>query len=183
MSVLTQDLRYALRTLARTPGFTAVVVLTLGLGIGANTAIFSLIDQVVLRLLPVQAPRRAGAARRARARSAAGPRTTATFSYPMYRDLRDRNDVFGGARRARSGERATLTQRGQAERVDAELVSGNTFEVLGVTPALGRALRRARRRHAWRAPGGGAEPRYWQRRFDGVAGRRSTRWSPSTARR
>ena len=64
MSTLLQDLRYAVRTLRRAPGFTVVVILTLGLGIGANTAIFSLMDQVLLRLLPVKNPRRARAARR-----------------------------------------------------------------------------------------------------------------------
>ena len=62
-----------------------------------------------------------------------------TFSYPMYVDLRDRNDVFDGLV-GRFGASATLTQRGQAERVDVELVSGNTFDVLGVSPVLGRAL-------------------------------------------
>ena len=65
MSTFSQDFRYALRTLTRTPGFSFVVILTLGLGIGANTAIFSLMDQVLLRLLPVKDAERARAARRA----------------------------------------------------------------------------------------------------------------------
>src|ERR1044072_2621761 len=87
--------RYALRTLLNAPAFTIVVVLTLALGIGANTAIFSLTDQVLLRLLPVKAPDRLV--------MLDGPgafqgRTfnRATFSYPMYRDFRDQNTVFDG---------------------------------------------------------------------------------------
>ena len=138
MSTLIQDLRYAVRTLTRTPAFTIVVVLTLALGIGANTAIFSLMDQVLLRLLPVKDPRELV--------QLDGPGTfrgrtsnARTFSHPMYRDLRDRNDVFTGLV-ARTPATATLTYRGQTERVDAELISGNTFAVLGVQPMLGRAL-------------------------------------------
>ena len=138
MSSLAQDLRYAFRTLARTPGFSLVVIITLGLGIGANTAIFSLMDQVLLRLLPVKDPKSLVQL------DGPGPfsgRTMneRTFSYPMYVDLRDRNDVFDGLV-GRFGAAATLTSRGQAERVEVELVSGNTFDVLGVSPVLGRSL-------------------------------------------
>src|SRR5688500_20194228 len=108
MSTLSQDLRYAIRTLTRTPGFSLIVVLTLGLGIGANTAIFSLMDQVLLRLLPVQNPRELVQL------DGPGPfsgRTMndRTFSYPMYADLRDRNDVFTGLV-ARFNASATLTR-------------------------------------------------------------------------
>src|SRR4051794_41774018 len=89
------DARYAVRTLAAAPAFTVIVVLTLALGIGANTAIFSLTDQVLLRLLPVKAPERLvlldgpGAVR---------GRTfnNRTFSYPMLKDARDQNTVFAG---------------------------------------------------------------------------------------
>ncbi len=165
MSTFSQDFRYALRTLARTPGFSFVVILTLGLGIGANTAIFSLMDQVLLRLLPVKNPGELVQL------DGPGPfsgrsMNERTFSYPMYVDLRDRNDVFDGLV-GRFGASATLTQRGQAERVDVELVSGNTFEVLGVSPVLGRALTA----DDDRAPG--AHPvvvlsyDYWRRRFAG----------------
>jgi predicted permease len=165
MSTLSQDFRYALRTLTRTPGFSLIVVLTLGLGIGANTAIFSLTDQVILRLLPVKN------ARELVQLDGPGPfsgRTMneRTFSYPMYVDFRDRNDVFDGLV-ARFGAAATLTQRGQAERVDAELVSGNTFEVLGVSPILGRAFTQ----DDDRTPGGHpvviVSYDYWKRRFSG----------------
>src|SRR5438046_8913682 len=123
-----QDLRYAVRTLIKTPAFTIVVVLTLALGIGANTAIFSLTDQVLLRLLPVKSPERlvvldGPGAFQGRAFN------NGTFSYPMYRDFRDRTTVFDGIL-ARFPAPLTLMTNGQAERVSGELVSGNYFDVL-----------------------------------------------------
>src|ERR1700752_4198769 len=133
---MSQDLRYALRTLVQTPAFTVIVVLTLALGIGANTAIFSLTDQVLLRLLPVKSPERLVVLD--------GPgafqgRTfnNNTFSYPMYRDFRDRTTVFSGTI-ARFPAPLTMMTEGQAERVSGELVSGNYFAVLGVRALVGR---------------------------------------------
>ena len=163
MSTFSQDIRYALRTLARTPGFSLVVILTLGLGIGANTAIFSLMDQVLLRLLPVKEPRELVQL------DGPGPfsgrsMNERTFSYPMYTDFRDRNDVFDGLV-GRFGASATLTQRGQAERVDVEMVSGNTFDVLGVSPVLGRAFTPDDDRTASAHPVVILSYHYWQRRF------------------
>lgn len=165
MSTLSQDLRYALRTLARTPGFTLIVIVTLGLGIGANTAIFSLTDQVLLRPLPVRNPHELVQLH------GPGPfsgrtQDDRTFSYPMYLDLRDRNDVFTGLV-ARFGTSATLTQRGQAERVTVELVSGNTFAMLGVGPIVGRALSEDDDRTPGGHPVAVASFDYWQRRFAG----------------
>ena len=89
-----------------------------------------------------------------------------TFSYPMYVDFRDRNDVFSGLV-ARFGASATLTARNQAERVDVELVSGNTFEVLGVSPSLGRALTQDDDRTPGAHPVAVISHSYWQRRFAG----------------
>ena len=163
MSTFTQDVRYAIRTLTRTPAFSFVVILTLGLGIGANTAIFSLMDQVLLRLLPVKNPRELV--------QLDGPgtfrgRTTndRTFSYPMYADLRDRNDVFTGLV-ARFGTAATLTSRNQAERVDIELVSGNTFDVLGASAVIGRTLTPDDDRTPGAHPVAVLSHSYWDRRF------------------
>ena len=158
-----QDLRYGLRTLATAPAFTLVVVLTLALGIGANTAIFSLTDQVLLRLLPVKAPDRLV--------MLDGPgafqgRTfnRATFSYPMYRDFRDQNTVFDGVL-ARFPAPITLMADGQAERVSGELVSGNYFDVLGVRAHIGRTFTP----DDDRTPGGHPivmlSHHYWTRRF------------------
>ena len=134
------DLRFAIRGLRRAPGFATVAILSLALGIGANTAIFSLLYQVVLRSLPVRAPSQLvalegdlnyGWTRR--------DNNAGVFSYPMYVALRDHNQAFSGLI-ARSGTSATLAWHGDVERTDAEVVSGNYFEVLGVRPALGRLL-------------------------------------------
>jgi predicted permease len=164
MSSLTQDLRFAFRTLRRNPGFAFVVVLTLGLGIGANTAIFSLMDQVLLRTLPVKDPQ---SLVQLDGPGAFSGRTynDRTFSYPMYVDLRDRStSVFDGLV-ARFSASATLTYRGQAERVDVELISGNTFEVLGVSPVLGRAITPDDDRTPGAHPVAVISDSYWQRRF------------------
>jgi predicted permease len=165
MSTFLQDVRYAVRTLTRTPGFSIVVIFTLGLGIGANTAIFSLMDQVLLRLLPVKNPRELV---QLDGPGAFSGRTynDRTFSYPMYVDLRDRNDVFSGLI-ARFPSSATLTMRSQAERVDVELISGNTFEVLGVMPIVGRALTPDDDRTPGAHPVAVLSYSYWQRRFAG----------------
>lgn len=135
------DVRFALRTLRRAPGFTIVAVLSLALGIGANTAIFSLLYQVAMRALPVRDPATLvqlesdsynfGWTRR--------DNNASVFSHPMYEALRDRNQVFGSVI-ARAGFPATIAWRGEAARTQAEVVTGNFFETLGVTPAVGRLL-------------------------------------------
>src|ERR1700731_3022207 len=138
LDTILPDLKYTLRMLARTPGFTAVAVLTLALGIGANTAIFTLLDQVLLRLLPVRDPGQLVLVYRR------GFLNTTNMgwrvvSYPFYRDLRDQNQVFDGVL-CRFALATSLGYQGQTERVVAELVSGNYFDVLGVGAALGRTF-------------------------------------------
>jgi len=142
---MTHDLRYAFRTLLRTPLFTAVAVLSLALGIGANTSIFSLLDQVLYRSLPVRDPKtlvvfhveeHAGG-------SSSSDNSQSVFSYPMYGDLRDGASKLDGAFSgviARAGVPVSVSWNGQTERARAEIVSGNLFEVLGVSAAMGRAL-------------------------------------------
>jgi predicted permease len=136
------DLRFALRTLRRAPAFAAIAILSLALGIGANTAIFSLLYQVALRQIPVRDPKtlvelesdsyNIGWTRR--------DNNGGIFSYPMYKALRDRNDVFSGVI-ARTSFASTLAWHGAAARAQAEVVSGNFFDVLGVAPADGRLLK------------------------------------------
>jgi predicted permease len=129
------DVRYAVRMLLKTPGFTAVAVFTLALGIGANTAIFSLIDTVLLKMLPVKNPEQLVLLHTVDAQG----NSSSIFSYPLYQRLRDHNDVFSGIFVA-SSPRLSLSMEGQASPVIGELVSGNYFSVLEVHPILGRAL-------------------------------------------
>jgi len=140
MNGLLQDLRCAVRQLCKSPAFTAVAVITLALGIGANTAIFVLLDQVLLRSLPVKDPDRLVLLRfTGDDRGHVSSRTDEAlyFSYPMYRDLRDRNSVFSGLVATDQGE-VGVQWHNEPELVRAELVSGNYFDVLGVLPATGR---------------------------------------------
>ena len=166
MATFIQDVKYAVRTLTRTPAFSVVVVFTLGIGIGANTAIFSLMDQVLLRMLPVKNPEQLV---QLDGPGAFSGRTynSRTFSYPMYVDLRDRNDVFSGLV-ARFGTSATMTVRNQAELVDVELVSGNTFDVLGTSAIVGRALTPDDDRTPGAHPVAVISHSFWQRRFGGA---------------
>jgi putative ABC transport system permease protein len=133
------DLRDALRQLRRRPGFTAAALLSLALGIGANTAIFTLLDQVILRPLPIDAPRELVQVRWN------GPRFAVNFqgdtlSYPAYRDIRDQNHVFSGVL-CRFGLPLSAGYQGRTERIEGELVSGNYFSLLRIGAALGRTLR------------------------------------------
>ena len=135
---LLQDIRFGLRVLCKSPGFALVAVLTLALGIGANTAIFSLMDQVLLQLLPAKHPEQLVlvAERGTRFGDSWGDND---ISYPMYRDFRDGNQVFSGMF-CRFPTSISLGYGDRTERVDAELVSGSYFPVLGVAAAIGRTL-------------------------------------------
>jgi len=134
MAHLWQDLRYGARMLWKRPGFTLVALLSLSLGIGANTAIFSLVNALFLRSLPVAEPQRIVALNNA---ALDGSRDFPTFSVPNYRDLRDRNDVLTGMLAYRNTA-ASLSHQGVNSRVWSYLVTGNYFELLGVQPLLGR---------------------------------------------
>jgi predicted permease len=140
---LLQDVRYALRMLRKSPGFTTVAVITLALGIGANTAIFTVVNALLLKMLPVKDPPQlvvVGDPMRVNNRSTGNPRTD-NFSYPLYKELRDQNSVFSGLCAAATDHRieADEGQGGMsAEKVTGRMVSGNYFSVLGVEPAAGR---------------------------------------------
>src|SRR3989441_8345936 len=162
------DFRYALRTLLNTPSFTIVVVLTLALGIGANTAIFSLTNQILLRLLPVKDADRLVLFENPGAFAGRQFNSNA-FSYPMYRDFRDRNAVFSGIV-ARFPTPLTLMANGQAERISGELVSGNYFDVLGVRAVVGRSLTPGDDRVPGAHPVVVLSHNYWMRRFAGDPG-------------
>jgi predicted permease len=128
LDTLARDVRYSLRSFARNPGFTVVALLTLALGIGANTAIFRLVDAVMLRALPVQRPDELLAIR-------------GSFSYWRFEQLRDRNDVFSDTIGARIVQDVNIAAADQPlGHGSVELVSGNYFSVLGVRPIVGRPI-------------------------------------------
>src|SRR6266705_1041241 len=168
MSTLLHDLRYGLRMLAKSPAFTAVAILTLALGIGANTAIFTLLDQILLRLLPVKDPQQL-VLLTMRGRNYGNNWGGNAISYPMYRDFQDHNEVFSGMF-CRFPTRVSLTFGGQAERVEAELVSGTYFNVLGVTTILGRTFTPEEDRAPEGAPLIVLSYNYWRQRFGGDPG-------------
>src|SRR5713226_583097 len=133
-----RDLKYTFRMLARTPSFTAVAVLTLALGIGANTAIFTLLDQVLLRLLPVKDPQQL-VLLTMRGRHYGSNWGGNAISHPMYRDFQAHNEVFSEVF-CRFTIAVSLSFGGQSERVAVELVSGTYFSTLGVGSARGRVF-------------------------------------------
>jgi predicted permease len=144
MQSLIQDLRFSLRQIRRSPGFMVTAVLTLALGVGANTAIFSLLDQALLRSLPVRDPEQlvilsnTGKSWEGHS-SDHGAGVEKSFSYPMYRDLRDRGTAFDGLI-ATAPTGVGIARNNASDLADAEIVSGNYFNVLGVAPAQGRLL-------------------------------------------
>jgi predicted permease len=156
------DVRYGLRILRKSPGFTTVALLSLTLGIGINTAVFSLTNAVLLRTLPVMNPEQLVVFNHRN-----------DISYPMYQDFRNGNTVLSGLL-CRFTIPASITAEGQTDRISAELVSGNYFQVLGVSALIGRTLTP----DDARAPG--AQPvvvlsnGFWTRRFGsdpGVVGK------------
>ena len=148
MNGLWRDIRFGVRMLAKNPAFTAIAVLTLALGIGANAGIFTILQQVILRRLPVPNPDQlvllySPGPRQGHVSSdeneAPGEEGAVSFSYPLYTTIRDHNPVFSGLA-AMDSYSAAITYRGHTERADAYVVSGNFFATLGVKPALGRTL-------------------------------------------
>jgi putative ABC transport system permease protein len=138
IETLFQDIRYGLRVLARTPVISCVAILSLALGIGANTAIFSLIDTVMLRMLPVEKPEELTEVRMSEPRSPdAEPQPT--FTNPLWEALRDRQDFYSGIF-AWSLTQFDLSQGGAVHDVDGMFASGDYFSTLGVRPAAGRLI-------------------------------------------
>jgi len=132
MMTLLKDLRYGIRMLAKTPGFTLVAVLSLALGIGANTTVFSLLDAIRLRSLPIENPERLVNI----ATLVPSGERHLDFSYPLYTGLRDSNQTLSGVV-AYTDRNLGLTAGDQTELVHGEIVSANYFSVLGIQPAMG----------------------------------------------
>lgn len=164
------DLKYALRQMRKSPGFAAAAVLTLALGIGANTAIFSLLDQALFRSLPVRDPQQLVLLEATPYdtwngnTSIEGGDPEAYFSYPMYKDLRDQNKVFAGLI-AMVQAPVGVRWHGQSTLVNSELVSGNYFDLLGVRPAVGRLLTQADDRVKNGNPVAVLSFNYWKNHF------------------
>jgi predicted permease len=168
---LMQDLRYALRQLRKHPGFTAVAVLTLALGIGANTAIFSLLNAVLLRNLPLRQPEQLMLFGKGTWRGSMDDlpnRSWQLFSYPFFREFRQKNQVFSEVAAIDSimfSTHGRVADGTNLEKINVELVSGTYFDMLGVRPLLGRVLTDADDRTPGGHPVVVANYSWWQRRF------------------
>src|SRR6267154_1517364 len=155
MRFLLQDLRYAVRMLAKNPGFTLIAVLTLALGIGANTVVFSVLNALLLRPLSVQQPNEL-----AFLENQNGP----SHSFPNYKDLRDRNRTFVGLIGYRIAPMELETHE-RADRIWGYLATGNYFDVLGVQPALGRFFKQGDDLNPGDSPYAVLSYSAWQSRF------------------
>jgi predicted permease len=164
MSSLLADLRLALRSWRRSPLFIAITVTSVGLGLGANTAIFTLVDQVLLRTLPIERPEELVQLRIDGARYGSNWGDGSEMSYPMYGDLRDNNTVMSGMF-CRFGYNMHIGYAGRTERVAGELVSGTYFPVLGVRAALGRTLQPDDDRTPGGSPSAVLSHAFWSSRF------------------
>jgi predicted permease len=170
MFTLWQDLRYGVRLLLKNPGVTLITVLTLALGIGANTAVLSTVNGFILRPLPVTHPENVVRMFFGNRRD---PAVWGVFSYPNYIDLRDQNRVFSGlvARQQHGSAISDSAGRqesggGPAEAIWGEAVSGNYFDVLGVKAVLGRAFLPEEDRTQGTHPVVVLAHALWQRRFN-----------------
>jgi predicted permease len=166
MASLFPDLRFALRTLHRSPLFTSIAILSLALGIGANTAIFTLMDQLMLRMLPVKDPEQLVMLyqRGAHNGSNMGQRM---HSYPIYKDFQTKAAPLAEVI-CRREVQTSLSVDNQTERVDAELVSGNFFTMLGVQAAVGRVFNSQEDDRVYSGhPVVVLSHDYWARRFAG----------------
>jgi len=170
MNALFQDLRYGVRMLRKAPAFTVVAVLTLALGIGANTAIFTVVNALLLKMLPVSHPEQlvvVGDPSIPNTVSNGTPRTD-IFSYPLYKELRDHNSVFSGLSAAATDHHIE-SDAGQGEsspeRITGRMVSGNYFTVLGLQPAAGRLLSESDDTSENANPVAVLSYGYWQRKF------------------
>lgn len=176
MQTFLQDLRFGARTLLQKPGFTLIAVLSLALGTGANTAVFSLLDAVLLRSLPVQEPDRLvlfGDATDVGITSAFPNRSWHLYSYPFFREMRRRSQSFADVAAVNSlpnrvhGVVNAGAPGGELEKINAQLVSGSYFPTLGVKALVGRTLTDADDQTPGGHPVAVVSHSWWQRRFGG----------------
>ncbi len=165
MNGILQDVRYAARLLIRSPIYTLAAVLSLALGIGANTTIFSLVNSVFLHPLPVTDPAHLVAVFTTDARNTGGFNDYLTTSEPNFEDYRDHNDVFTGVVAHQAVGLNVAFGNGEAEPAAGELVSSNYFDVLGVAPRIGRAFRPDEERPGDAPPVAVISDRLWKERF------------------
>ena len=184
MQTLWQDIRYGLRMLAKNPGFTAVAIATLALGIGANTAIFSLVNAVMLQSIPVRSPQQLVVLRwsaRSHPQNAGSSSFgdcqwtkwtdkvsgSCSFSYPTFKAIREHAEVFSGVAGFAGPAQLDLSGNGTASIARGEIVSGDYFQTLGVPAAVGRTIEPMDER-----PGAEAVAvlsyAYWQGAFGGA---------------
>jgi predicted permease len=170
IETLIRDVRFGFRAMKRSPGLTLVAVLSLALGIGANTAMFSLLDALLLKSLPVEEPSKLvlfGAGRWGGSQDALPDRSWELFSYPFYREISKQNAVYAGVTAIHSIEFSTHggVDGGSPELLKADLVSGTFFSVLGVKPVLGRVLDEADDQTPGAGPVAVASYSWWKQRF------------------
>jgi predicted permease len=167
MRTLWQDLRYGARMLVKNPGFTLIAVITLALGIGANTAIFSVADKLLLRPLPVKDPHQLALV----SGETVNPKfQNNIFSYPDYVDYRDQNEVFSDLFAFTLTNSVKFGVGDQSAKIDVELISGNYFDALGVAAARGRVIRDEDNRAEDGHPVAVISHSCWRRRFSGQPG-------------
>ncbi len=166
-----QDLRFGARMLRKNPLFTAVAVLSLALGIGANTAIFQLLDAVRLRTLPVKAPQELAEVRIADMTGARGNFSSqySAVTNPIWEQIKDQQQAFSGLCAWGAGG-FNLAQGGEVRPAQALWVSGSFFNVLGIQPVLGRVFEAADDQRGCSAPGVVISYAFWQREYSGDAG-------------
>jgi predicted permease len=168
---LSRDLRFATRIYRRAAGFTAVILLSLALGVGANTAVFSFLDAVMLKLLPVREPERliflTDSPRTVPAEASLTRVATPYFSYQEYELIRDQATELSGVSAFRGAGRVSIGYQDRSDVADAQLVSANYFSLLGIEAAFGRTFEPSDDKPGSTNPAAVISYQYWQREFGG----------------